>query len=333
MRQKLVEGEGFEPSKAEPSDLQSDPVDRLGIPPGDKPRTIEPIQRDVKHDCTLIARHAIALLLMFPASRHRHPPMPHPAIERRRIPSWLAALAAQLAGCGLAVALAFAGTPGAPWSLLAAQAIGAAATSQLMRREYWWPLIHLCFAPLVAATLATDVDPRWYLGAFILLLLTFWGTLGTRVPLYLSGSDAVDAVETLLPPRRPLKVLDIGCGTAALLAPLARRQPDVLFFGRESAPLPWAIARMSTYGQRNLHIARGDFFRIDWSGYDVVYAFLSPHPMPQVTDKARRELHPQAMLISKDFPAPELTPVRTIDLPGGGTLYCYQPGARPAGTD
>ena len=30
---KMVEGEGFEPSKAEPSDLQSDPVDRLGIPP------------------------------------------------------------------------------------------------------------------------------------------------------------------------------------------------------------------------------------------------------------------------------------------------------------
>jgi hypothetical protein len=33
-RLKLVVGEGFEPSKAEPSDLQSDPVDRLGTPPG-----------------------------------------------------------------------------------------------------------------------------------------------------------------------------------------------------------------------------------------------------------------------------------------------------------
>ena len=32
-RNKLVVGEGFEPSKAEPSDLQSDPFDRLGIPP------------------------------------------------------------------------------------------------------------------------------------------------------------------------------------------------------------------------------------------------------------------------------------------------------------
>ena len=30
---RTVEGEGFEPSKAEPADLQSAPVDRLGTPP------------------------------------------------------------------------------------------------------------------------------------------------------------------------------------------------------------------------------------------------------------------------------------------------------------
>ena len=30
---KVVEGEGFEPSKAVPSDLQSDPFDRSGTPP------------------------------------------------------------------------------------------------------------------------------------------------------------------------------------------------------------------------------------------------------------------------------------------------------------
>ena len=35
----LVEGEGFEPSQAEPSDLQSDPFDRSGIPPAE-PRII-----------------------------------------------------------------------------------------------------------------------------------------------------------------------------------------------------------------------------------------------------------------------------------------------------
>ena len=30
---RVVEGEGFEPPKAEPADLQSAPVDRLGTPP------------------------------------------------------------------------------------------------------------------------------------------------------------------------------------------------------------------------------------------------------------------------------------------------------------
>jgi hypothetical protein len=43
----LVEGEGFEPSKAEPSDLQSDPVGHLGIPPTKNP-ILTPLGRAVK---------------------------------------------------------------------------------------------------------------------------------------------------------------------------------------------------------------------------------------------------------------------------------------------
>jgi hypothetical protein len=38
-----VEGEGFEPSKAEPTDLQSVPFDRSGTPPGEMS---SPDQRD-----------------------------------------------------------------------------------------------------------------------------------------------------------------------------------------------------------------------------------------------------------------------------------------------
>jgi hypothetical protein len=36
----LVEGGGFEPPKAEPSDLQSDPFDHSGTPPEIKPRIL-----------------------------------------------------------------------------------------------------------------------------------------------------------------------------------------------------------------------------------------------------------------------------------------------------
>mgnify|MGYP000359698484 CR=1 FL=1 len=35
-REKVVEGDGFEPSKAMPSDLQSDPFGRSGTPPRER---------------------------------------------------------------------------------------------------------------------------------------------------------------------------------------------------------------------------------------------------------------------------------------------------------
>src|SRR5574340_352793 len=39
--QLLVEGEGFEPSKAEPTDLQSAPFDRSGTPPNETSHYLE----------------------------------------------------------------------------------------------------------------------------------------------------------------------------------------------------------------------------------------------------------------------------------------------------
>jgi hypothetical protein len=38
----MVEGVGFEPTKAEPSDLQSDPVGHLGTPPAQRKAGILP---------------------------------------------------------------------------------------------------------------------------------------------------------------------------------------------------------------------------------------------------------------------------------------------------
>jgi hypothetical protein len=52
----VVEGEGFEPSKAEPSDLQSDPFDRSGTPPA-KPRIITKFGPRVKRSLRLAGSH------------------------------------------------------------------------------------------------------------------------------------------------------------------------------------------------------------------------------------------------------------------------------------
>ena len=47
----MVEGVGFEPTKAEPSDLQSDPFDRSGTPPnsGKKCQTEKKVYCATKH--------------------------------------------------------------------------------------------------------------------------------------------------------------------------------------------------------------------------------------------------------------------------------------------
>ena len=45
----MVEGEGFEPSKAVPADLQSAPFGRSGIPPNKMRRIMKHLLKGVKH--------------------------------------------------------------------------------------------------------------------------------------------------------------------------------------------------------------------------------------------------------------------------------------------
>ena len=56
----LVEGEGFEPSKAEPSDLQSDPFNHSGIPPNEL-AIIHVLTHLVKGVCTAAQKTGLFL--------------------------------------------------------------------------------------------------------------------------------------------------------------------------------------------------------------------------------------------------------------------------------
>jgi SAM-dependent methyltransferase len=236
-------------------------------------------------------------------------------------------LLSQLLGCLAALLLAMSGLTSEPWALVSLQAATAAAISPLLRSDPWWIALHIVFTPLLYATLSIDIDPRWYLGISLALMLAFWGTPSTRVPLYLSGQDAIEAVDNLLPDRRPLRFLDLGCGTGTMLIPLAQRHPDCHFTGVENAPLPWLIACVAAHRLSNVTILRGNFFKLNWRNYDVLYAFLSSHPMKKVEDKARQELREHALLICKDFPAPGLSQKAYVQLRSGGSLHAYHPSA------
>ncbi|WP_341675987.1 class I SAM-dependent methyltransferase [Niveibacterium sp. SC-1] len=209
-------------------------------------------------------------------------------------------------------------------ALAGLQGLLAAALAGLVRMDRWWLPIHLAFLP--ALVLARSLQlPAWLWAAgFLLLVLIYWSTFRTRVPLFLSNRKTVALLAQALP-AGPLRVLDIGSGTGSFARPFASLRPESQVFGIEAAPGPAWLAGYLARGKPNLQLARGDFFEIDWSGFDVVYAFLSPVPMADVWEKAARELRPGAVLVSNSFPVPDVAPegVLTVDDLRKTRLYCY----------
>jgi len=237
----------------------------------------------------------------------------------------LVALAAQSIGWLLAFAAARLGLVAGPWPLLAVQAFAAAGMAALLRSPWWWLALHLVFSPALVALHGLGLAPAWYLAAFVALALVFGNPVRTRVPLFLSHRATIEALAPLLPPDRLFRFLDVGSGTGRVVVALARAFPQGEFTGVEQAILPYLIARWRGRGLPNLHLRRADAFALPWTGYDVLYAFLSPVPMPDLWRKACAELPPGALVCSNEFPIPGIEPQARV-LPQGTTrpLWLYR---------
>jgi len=209
------------------------------------------------------------------------------------------------------------------WALV--QGAVAALVARGVGAPSWWQAIHLLFLPLAAVARALAIAPGWYLAAFIALLVVFWRTDRSRVPLYLSNAPTADAFARLLP-ERPCRIVDLGCGTGGLLRHLARVRPDCALLGVEHAPLPWLWARVAASGSPNLTIRYGDLWDVDLAAVDVVYAFLSPVPMSRLWTKACAEMRADALLVSNSFPVPDVNAEREIAVGDrrGTRLFCYR---------
>lgn len=242
------------------------------------------------------------------------------------------ALLAQIAGALMAFSLIWLLRPfwsAAIFQAAVLQGICAAFVSWRLGAPRWWWLINLLFMPLVVLALALQIAPGWYLLAFALTLLVFWRTDKSRVPLYLSNADTAVAVAGLLP-EQSCSFIDLGCGDGGLLQRLANARPDCHFTGIEHAPLPWLLARLRNLRHPNVSIHYGDFWQQDLSAFDVVYAFLSPAPMPELAAKARAEMEADKLLISNSFSIPdhEAEQVLTLADRRQTQLFCYRIGLR-----
>lgn len=170
----------------------------------------------------------------------------------------------------------------------------------------WWLVIQLLFAPALVLMLAVELPPTLFLGAFLVLLLVYWNTFRTQVPLYLSSNKVWHALEHLLPVAKAdsgFTFIDLGSGLGGVLTHLASVRPDGRYIGVEAAPLPvfWSWLRIWLGGHRNCRVKWGSLWDCDLSQYDVVFAYLSPLPMEKLWNKARAEMRSGTIFISSTF--------------------------------
>ncbi len=206
------------------------------------------------------------------------------------------------------------------------QGVFAAATAQLLRLPRWWLPINLLLPLAVALTLTLQL-PSWvYLIGFLFLLLLQWNSNSERVPLYLSNRKTWQTLEHLLP-EQDIRFIDLGSGLGGTLFHLAMRHPHGKFVGVESAPLPYAIARIRLALSRlkNIELRYGNFWSIDLTPYNVLYAFLSPVPMQRLFDKASKEMKEGGMFISNSFTVPghPADKIHKVDDRRKTTLLCW----------
>lgn len=204
----------------------------------------------------------------------------------------------------------------AGWGWVAVDAVLAVLATAAVRLSWWWLPLALAL-PFAVASAAGAAIPWWiWAAAFGLLVLVYGGGVATRVPLYLSNRAAVAALADLLPAKAGVRACDLGAGLGGPLTGLARRRPDAQVTGVEASPLPWLACRLRCLRRRNAQAVFGDIFAHPLADYDLVYAFLSPEPMPRLWGKVQAEMHPGTHFVSNTFAVPGIEPERVIELPG-----------------
>lgn len=190
--------------------------------------------------------------------------------------------------------------------VLAVEGALAAMLGAMFGLARWWAVFNFLLPPLLVALHSLGLPSWTYFIVFALLVALYWNAPRDRVPLYLTNRSTVAALAGLLQGRRRFSFADLGCGLGGPLIGLARRFPEAQFVGVESAPIPFALARIRVFlaSAPNVRIKFTSLWDEDLSAFDAVYVFLSPQPMPDLYEKAAAELRAGTLLISNSFGVP-----------------------------
>jgi SAM-dependent methyltransferase len=211
----------------------------------------------------------------------------------------------------------------APDLLALSLASGLGLAASLWGDSWWRRLLIAGGFPLSWLLVSAPVSvPPW---AWLLLLaplaLVYPLNAWKDAPLFPTPPGALQDLPLHAPLLPGAQVLDAGCGLGHGLRELHRRYPQAQLQGLEwSIPLRLLCAWRCPWAK----VQRGDIWKADWSGFDLVYLFQRPESMHRAVRKATQELHAGAWLVSLEFEAIPLTPSAQLRTQGGKMVWLYR---------
>jgi len=136
----------------------------------------------------------------------------------------------------------------------------------------------------------------------------------------------ISALMDALPMRPGQLLIDIGCGDGRVLRQAWKRY-GVKGIGYELNLLAYLKAKVLCLGFKDIEVTRRDFWTVDLSGADIVFCYLFPDVMQDLSAKLRSELRPGAVVVSCNFDLPGFSPHQVLR-PGNSLhnspIYLYQ---------
>lgn len=234
------------------------------------------------------------------------------------LPKIVIALFVQLVAFGLLALLVFLmplffAPPYSDWMWVLIQGLMAAGLSARFGLPSWWQWIQFLLPVGLYLGLLNGFDPIWALGLFILVWLVFANSFKERVPLYLTNNTTRQALKELVKKKRAVNFLDMGCGLGGNVAFMSHLKGVQASHGVETAPIPFILSKLVTFFRGGQTFAM-DMWKTDLAYYDVVYAFLSPEPMPKLWLKVVEEMPAGSVFVSNSFAVPDVEPTEVWQL-------------------
>jgi SAM-dependent methyltransferase len=128
--------------------------------------------------------------------------------------------------------------------------------------------------------------------------------------------DILDEARTILKKsKKSLKITDLGCGSGALLLPLAKEFPNHKFIGLEwdIVPLTMGKIKAKMAGLNNITFVKGNYMKESHADMDLIMCYVLKVTGEPLGKKLAKEIKETAVVISEMFPLGHLEEVKQID--------------------